>query len=85
MKLIIYTIALFIFSTKLIAQLGDRFYGSGVFQGIQPSGDGGYFVAGWQSAPVSEISAWLVFVVVPLVVLRLALTWSMRRDRRGQT
>ena len=46
---------------------------------------GGYFVASWQSAPVSEISAWLVFVVVPLVVLRLALTSSMRRDRRGQT
>ena len=46
---------------------------------------GGYFIAGWQGAPVPQIIGWLVRAVVPLVLLRLALAWSMHRDRRNRT
>ena len=46
---------------------------------------GGYFIAGWQSAPVPVIAPWIVSVAVPLVVLRLVLAWSIRRDQRNRT
>jgi uncharacterized protein YuzE len=38
--------ALFLITDLLNAQLGDRFYGPGVFQNIMPSGYGNYYVLG---------------------------------------
>jgi hypothetical protein len=45
---------------------------------------GGFFVFGWEGAPVAGIAPLLVFAAAPLVVLRLTLAWSIRADRRGR-
>ena len=44
---------------------------------------GGNLIAGWQNAPVDEILPWLVRAALTLVVLRLALAWSIRIDQRN--
>lgn len=43
---------------------------------------GAHFIAGWRSAPVPQLVEWLRPVAVSLIGFRLALAWSMRRDRR---
>jgi ABC-type sugar transport system permease subunit len=45
----------------------------------------GYFVFGWEHAPVSELIPWLINAAIPLIVLRLLLAWSIRVDRRDRT
>ena len=46
---------------------------------------GGYYIAGWESAPVPDMAgrlvAWALFAFVPLVALRFAVIWSIRKDR----
>lgn len=46
MKLILYMFLPFLFVTCLNAQLGDRFYGSGVLVQMQPLVDGNYYATG---------------------------------------
>jgi hypothetical protein len=49
---------------------------------------GGYYLAGWEGAPVSEMGgqfvAWVLFAIVPLLALRLAVMWSVKKDQREQ-
>ncbi len=46
---------------------------------------GGYYILGWESAPVSEIAgrlvAWAFYSFVPLLALRFGVRWSIKRDR----
>ena len=46
---------------------------------------GGYYIAGWESAPVSEMAgrfvAWTLYALVPLLALRFAVIWSIKKDR----
>jgi hypothetical protein len=46
---------------------------------------GGYYIAGWESAPVPEMGgqlvAWGLSALVPLLDLRFAVIWSVRKDR----
>ena len=44
---------------------------------------GGYFIFGWESAPVEQIVGLLLYPLVPMLALRIALGWSIRRDRRN--
>jgi hypothetical protein len=46
---------------------------------------GGYFIADWEDAPVPQIVGWLIPAFIAMVVFRLALAWSMRRDQRKGT
>jgi len=41
---------------------------------------GGYFIFGWEAAPVPQIAPLIVWGAILVVVLRLALAWSTRRD-----
>ena len=43
---------------------------------------GGFFVFGWEGAPVAEIAPLLVFAAIAQIVLRLTLAWSIRSDER---
>ena len=44
----------------------------------------GYFVLGWEGAPVPEVTGlltrWAVYAFVPLLILRLLLHWSRKKD-----
>jgi len=44
----------------------------------------GYFIADWEDAPVPQISVlivnWAVIVFIPLIALKLALRWSLKKD-----
>jgi len=46
---------------------------------------GGYFIAGWQDAPIDQIVVlminWIMFAFIPLIALRLGLAWSLKKDR----
>jgi hypothetical protein len=46
---------------------------------------GGYYIAGWKSAPVPDmvgrLVAWGLYAFVPLLALRFAVIWSIRKDR----
>ena len=43
---------------------------------------GGYFIFGWERVPVPQIVPLMFYAFVPLVLLRLALGWSIRMDQR---
>ena len=49
---------------------------------------GGYFIAGWEDAPVNQMIAalvdWAIFGIPPTIALRLALAWSRKKDRLAQ-
>ena len=46
---------------------------------------GGYFLAGWESAPVPRMTglliAWMLYALIPLLALRFLLFWSLKKDR----
>lgn len=43
---------------------------------------GGYFIAGWESAPVSELVVWIVPACAALIVFKLLAVGSIKWDRR---
>ncbi len=46
---------------------------------------GGYYIAGWERAPVPDMAgrlvAWVLYALVPLLALRFAVIWSIKKDR----
>ena len=48
---------------------------------------GGYYLAGWESAPVPDmvgrLVTWGLYAFVPLLALRFAVIWSIRKDVAG--
>ena len=48
---------------------------------------GGYYLADWENAPVPEMSAnlviWALFALLPMLALRVALHWSLKKDRNA--
>ena len=45
---------------------------------------GGYYIAGWENAPVPEMAgrlvAWGLHAFVPLLAMRFAVSWSIKKD-----
>lgn len=42
----------------------------------------GYFVLGWEHAPVPQLGVLVVYAAIAVVTLRLGLRWSLKLDRR---
>ena len=46
---------------------------------------GGYYLAGWENAPVPDMAAnlvgWALYAIVPLLALRFVVIWSIKKDR----